>query len=50
MRQSLLHFDCHLDSKLCNQTRFQMDRWPWQLTEMGVGKRIHEYPVFCISE
>lgn len=20
--QSLLHFDCHLDSKLCNQRRF----------------------------
>lgn len=37
-RQSLLHFDCHLGWKLCNQTRFQMARWPWQLTEVGVGK------------
>ena len=48
--QSLLHFDCHLDSKLCNQRWFQTDRWPWQLRGMGVGKGINEYSVFCISK
>lgn len=47
--QSLLHVDCPLDSKLCNQRQFQRDgRWP--LRGMGAGKGINEHTVFCISK